>query len=104
MSLSPWKRDTTCIIESTRCSRSCCRSCESTIRIGLLRIGVVFQHQNGFVCIEWHHVICYPHVGTIPLECLDGFNKLSSQDQDIVLKLRKNAVCEPSSEISIQQH
>nr|CCA16814.1 conserved hypothetical protein [Albugo laibachii Nc14] len=102
MVLSPWKRDTTCIIESTRCTQSCCRSCESTIQNGLLRIGVVYQHQNGFVCIEWHHVLCYPHVGSIPLKCLDGFNKLSSYDQYVILKLRESALREQSTGIPIK--
>lgn len=82
--LSPWTKDHTYIIESTRRAHACCKSCEAKIELGRLRVGVVFQHMNGFVCINWHHIECYPDVKQIPLHNLEGFGDLDASHQKLV--------------------
>ncbi|KAF1788248.1 hypothetical protein JG687_00012674 [Phytophthora cactorum] len=81
---SPWTKDGTYIIEATRKAHACCKSCDATIEAGRLRVGVVYQHRNGFVCINWHHVECYKSVRQIPLKCLEGFSDLDPQQQKVV--------------------
>ncbi|KAL3672856.1 hypothetical protein V7S43_002158 [Phytophthora oleae] len=81
---SPWTKDGTYIIEATRKAHACCKSCDATIEAGRLRVGVVYQHRNGFVCINWHHVECYKAVRQIPLQCLEGFSDLDPQQQKVV--------------------
>lgn len=81
---SPWKKDCTYIIEATRKAHACCKSCDRTIEAGRLRVGVVFQHRNGFICINWHHVECYQAVREIPLCHLEGFSDLDPQQQQLV--------------------
>ncbi|GAB9470866.1 hypothetical protein Gpo141_00008098 [Globisporangium polare] len=82
--LSPWTKDNSYIIESTRRAHACCKSCEAKIELGRLRVGVVFQHMNGFVCINWHHIECYPNVRDIPLSNLEGFVDLDAAHQQLV--------------------
>lgn len=81
---SPWTKGNSYIIESTRRAHACCKSCEATIDVGRLRVGVVYQHCNGFVCVNWHHVECYPLVRSIPLGNLEGFDELDAAQQKIV--------------------
>ncbi|TMW67645.1 hypothetical protein Poli38472_011265 [Pythium oligandrum] len=81
---SPWTRDGTYIIECTRRAHACCRSCDSTIEVDRLRMGVVYQHKNGFVCINWHHLECYPIVQSIPLCNLEGYTELDASSQQLV--------------------
>ncbi|KAF4316419.1 hypothetical protein JM18_007225 [Phytophthora kernoviae] len=78
---SPWTKDCTYIIEATRKAHACCKSCSATIEAGRLRVGVVYQHRNGFICINWHHVECYSAVKEIPLSRLEGFSDLDSMQQ-----------------------
>jgi len=82
--LSPWTKDHTYIIESTRRAHACCKSCDAKIELGRLRVGVVFQHMNGFVCINWHHIECYSDVRDIPLHNLEGFGELDASHQQLV--------------------
>ncbi|CAI5743086.1 unnamed protein product [Peronospora destructor] len=82
--MSPWTKDGTYIIEATRKAHACCKSCEAIIKAGRLRVGVVYQHRNGFVCINWHHVECYKAVSQISLQCLEGFMDLAPQHQKMV--------------------
>uniref|UniRef100_K3WVA4 PARP-type domain-containing protein n=1 Tax=Globisporangium ultimum (strain ATCC 200006 / CBS 805.95 / DAOM BR144) TaxID=431595 RepID=K3WVA4_GLOUD len=82
--LSPWTKDHTYIIESTRRAHACCKSCEAKIELGRLRVGVVYQHMNGFVCINWHHIECYPDVKQIPVHNLEGFGDLDAVHQKLV--------------------
>lgn len=81
---SPWTKDHTYIIEATRRAHACCKSCDAKIELGRLRVGVVFQHMNGFVCINWHHIECYPNVRAIPLHNLEGFSELDASHQQLV--------------------
>ncbi|RLN95821.1 hypothetical protein BBJ28_00000731 [Nothophytophthora sp. Chile5] len=81
---SPWTKDGTYIIESTRKAHACCKSCDATIDVGRLRVGVVYQHRSGFVCINWHHVECYPALTEIPLQCLEGFGDLDVSHQKVL--------------------
>ena len=92
---SLWTKDGTYIIEATRKAHACCKSCDATIEAGRLRVGVVYQHRNGFVCINWHHVECYKAVGEIPLQCLEGFTDLDPQQQEMVESYHQLAKCEP---------
>ncbi|CAH0478417.1 unnamed protein product [Peronospora belbahrii] len=82
--VSPWTKDGTYIIEATRKAHACCKSCNAIIEAGRLRVGVVYQHRNGFVCINWHHVECYKTVSEIPLQCFEGFSDLDRQQQKVV--------------------
>lgn len=84
---SPWTRDGTYIIECTRRAHACCRSCDSTIEVDRLRVGVVYQHKNGYVCINWHHLECYPHVNAIPIGSLEGYSELNASHQQLVRHL-----------------
>lgn len=81
---SPWTKDHTYIIESTRRAHACCKTCDATIDVGRLRVGVVYQHCNGFVCINWHHIECYSPVRSIPLDHLEGFAELAPAQQKAV--------------------
>ncbi|TYZ59365.1 hypothetical protein PybrP1_005852 [[Pythium] brassicae (nom. inval.)] len=81
---SPWTKDHTYIIEATRRAHASCKSCAAKIELGRLRVGVVFQHMNGFVCINWHHIECYPNVRAIPLPNLEGFGELEAHQQQLV--------------------
>ncbi|KAG7396831.1 hypothetical protein PHYBOEH_001644 [Phytophthora boehmeriae] len=81
---SPWTKDCTYIIEATRKAHACCKSCSAKIEAGRLRVGVVYQHRNGFVCINWHHVECYSAVKEIPLSRLEGFSDLDATQQKLV--------------------
>lgn len=85
---SPWTKDGSYIIESTRRAHACCRSCDSTIELGRLRVGVVYQHMNGFVCINWHHIECYPHVKEVPLHNLEGYGDLDPVQQQLVQRFQ----------------
>lgn len=81
---SPWTKDHTYIIEATQRAHASCKSCAAKIELGRLRVGVVFQHMNGFVCINWHHIECYPNVRAIPLPNLEGFSELDTHQQQLV--------------------
>ncbi|DAZ92407.1 TPA: hypothetical protein N0F65_000191 [Lagenidium giganteum] len=81
---SPWTKDGTYIIECTRRDHSCCRSCDDKIDVGRLRVGVVYQHKNGYVCINWHHVECYPEVCYVPERNLEGYWELDVAHQEML--------------------
>lgn len=85
---NPWKLASSQIIETTRNSHSTCRTCEKSIDAGHLRVGIIFSHVNGFICIDWHHLDCYtppPHLLSMEIE---GYADLSEEDKQKVLKRR----------------
>jgi hypothetical protein len=88
---SPWTRDETCIIETTQRAHSCCRSCDDSIEVGVLRVGLVFQHENGYICVNWYHFNCYKRFEAIPVKNLEGFRELSLKQQTQVLTWANNA-------------
>ena len=79
---SPWTRQETPVVGTARTNSSLCRSCQTYIDAGDVRIGLVFNHLNGFICLDWHHLTC----------CISPENLQATADYDQLLESEKDQV------------
>ncbi|KAF0698401.1 Aste57867_10968 [Aphanomyces stellatus] len=55
-----WSQCKDAIMQVAHTSTTTCQACETKIASGQLRLGVMYQHVDGFVLVEWIHLTCQP--------------------------------------------
>lgn len=72
---APWK------VEPAKSSRSKCRTCESSIAKGELRLGEPDMY-DGHITYRWHHLSCKAQaLKWLDLESLDGYSELTDSQK-----------------------
>ncbi|KAF0733105.1 hypothetical protein LEN26_000716 [Aphanomyces euteiches] len=55
---SPWTKSDLPVISVAKQNSTTCQACHERIDVGSIRVGVVFHHVKGYICLDWHHLTC----------------------------------------------
>lgn len=82
---APWTPQSVYIVALATKSSSTCRTCERYIGAGNVRIGVIFQHPNGYVLIHWHHLTCWTPTGEpLTLRQMEGLELFETPQRQLI--------------------
>jgi DNA repair protein RAD16 len=75
----------TYIIELSKSGRAQCKKCDQLIPNKSVRVGILVDSDWGLLT-RWQHLSCtFFHKALQSIECVDGFNTLSEEDQQLVI-------------------
>ncbi|KAF5196824.1 Bifunctional polynucleotide phosphatase/kinase [Thalictrum thalictroides] len=88
------------IAEYAKSNRSSCKKCSKPISANTLRLGLVVKDPRGFDIPKWHHLNCFPSSqSTKPVENINGFSSLKSDDQVALKNFAKESKVRKHEEI-----
>ncbi|OQR84688.1 hypothetical protein ACHHYP_13066 [Achlya hypogyna] len=82
MEINPWTREATPILGRATTGTSKCRSCDQRIPQGDIRVGVIFHHMNGYIALDWHHLLCCQSPEL--LQSVEGYELLTVTEKDTI--------------------
>ncbi|KAF0697041.1 Aste57867_12225 [Aphanomyces stellatus] len=85
---NPWTNTKLPVIGVANTNSSTCQACHSAIPAGEIRVGIIFQHLNGYIGLDWHHLTCCEtpeHLSQV-----DGYDLLGDAEKSVLQKYIKS--------------
>ncbi|KAF0697032.1 Aste57867_12260 [Aphanomyces stellatus] len=90
MANNPWTNTQLPVVGVAKTSSSTCQACQCAIAAGEIRVGIIFQHLNGYIGLDWHHLTCCETPQH--LVHVDGY-ELLGENEKAIMKDYISATC-----------